>query len=150
VTGLNSRLDSIQAAVLAIKQLYLETWCEARIQCAERYRKLFRQSGLVGNGLRSIPPAVKDKSHVFNNYVIAADRRDELKQFLAQRGIQTEIYYPLPLHLQNCFTSLGYKKGDFPQAELAASRVLALPLYPELTGARQEIVVSVIGDFYRA
>jgi dTDP-4-amino-4,6-dideoxygalactose transaminase len=82
--------------------------------------------------------------------VIRAGRRDELKPFLAERGIQTEIYYPLPLHLQNCFADLGYKKGDFPQAELASGQVLALPLYPELTPVQQEIVVGAIRDFYRA
>jgi dTDP-4-amino-4,6-dideoxygalactose transaminase len=148
VTGLNSRLDSLQAAVLAIKQQYLETWCEDRIQRAEKYRELFGKSTLLG--LTKIPQSVTDKSHVFNNYVIRAGRRDELKPFLAERGIQTEIYYPLPLHLQNCFADLGYKKGDFPQAELASSQVLALPLYPELTPVQQEIVVGAIRDFYRA
>ena len=148
VTGLNSRLDSLQAAVLMVKQQYLENWCEERIQRAEMYHKLFRRSGLLGNGVTSIPPSITDRSHVFNNYVIGAERRDELKQFLAEKGIQSEIYYPLPLHLQKCFAHLGYKKGDFPQAELAASRVLALPLYPELTASQQEIVVGAIRDFY--
>ena len=150
VTGLNSRLDSLQAAVLTIKQPYLETWCEERIQRAERYHQRFSRSGLLGNGLTSIPPSITDKSHVFNNYVIGAERREDLRQFLAGQGIQTEIYYPLPLHLQSCFAHLGYKKGDFPQSELAASQVLALPLYPELTVAQQEIVAGAIGDFYRA
>lgn len=148
VTGLNSRLDSLQAAVLMVKQQYLENWCEERIQRAEMYHKLFRRSGLLGNGVTSIPPSITDRSHVFNNYVIGAERRDELKQFLAEKGIQSEIYYPLPLHLQKCFAHLGYKKGDFPQAELAASRVLALPLYPELTASQQEIVLGAIRDFY--
>jgi dTDP-4-amino-4,6-dideoxygalactose transaminase len=87
---------------------------------------------------------------VFNNYVIRATRRDELKQFLAEQGIQSEIYYPLPLHLQNCFARLGYKLGDFPQAERAASQVLALPLYPELTRQQQELIVDKILDFYRS
>ena len=150
VTGLNSRLDSVQAAVLAIKQPYLESWCEARIQRAQVYHELFSNSGLLGQGLTSVPPSSTDKSHVCNNYVIGAERRDELKQCLAEQGIQTEIYYPLPLHLQNCFAHLGYKRGDFPQAELAATRVLALPLYPELSTAQQEIVVGAIRHFYRA
>ncbi len=150
VTGLNSRLDSLQAAVLAIKQQYLETWCEERIQRAEKYHELFGKSRLLGNGLTKIPQSVTDKSHVFNNYVIRAERRDELKPFLAERGIQTEIYYPLPLHLQNCFANLGYKKDDFPQAALASSQVLALPMYPELTPVQQETVVGAIRDFYRA
>lgn len=150
VTGLNSRLDSLQAAVLAIKQQYLESWCEERIQRAEKYRELFGKTRLLGNGLTKLPPSVTDKSHVFNNYVIGAERRDELKRFLAERGIQTEIYYPLPLHLQNCFAELGYKKGDFFEAELASRHVLALPLYPELTPVQQETVVGAIGEFYRA
>jgi dTDP-4-amino-4,6-dideoxygalactose transaminase len=150
VTGLNSRLDSLQAAVLAIKQQYLDTWCEERIRRAEKYRELFGKTRLLGNGITKFPRSVTYKSHVFNNYVISAERRDELKPFLAERGIQTEIYYPLPLHLQNCFTELGYKKGDFSQAELASRHVLALPLYPELTPVQQETVVGAIRDFYRA
>ena len=105
---------------------------------------------MVGKRLLGIPPLSKDKSHVFNNYVIRAARRDDLKQFLAEQGIQSEIYYPLPLHLQNCFASLGYKLGDFPQAERAASQVLALPLYPELTRQQQELIVDKILDFYRS
>ena len=149
VTGINSRLDSLQAAVLTVKQKYLENWCEQRIQRAQTYYQLFSQSGLLGRGLQTIPAPVGDKSHVFNNYVIGAERRDELKKFLADQGIQSEIYYPLPLHLQNCFADLGHNKGDFPQSELAAGRVLALPLYPELSAAQQELVVEGIECFYR-
>jgi dTDP-4-amino-4,6-dideoxygalactose transaminase len=148
--GINSRLDSLQAAVLSVKQKYLEEWCEERIQRAETYRRLIEESELVGKRLLGIPPLSKDKSHVFNNYVIRATRRDHLKQFLAEQGIQSEIYYPLPLHLQNCFARLGYKLGDFPQAERAASQVLALPLYPELTRQQQELIVDKILDFYRS
>jgi dTDP-4-amino-4,6-dideoxygalactose transaminase len=147
--GINSRLDSLQAAVLAVKQKYLEAWCDLRIQKANQYNQLFRQSGVVGNRLISIPSTTADKSHVYNNYVIRAERRDELKQFLAEQGIQSEIYYPVPLHVQTCFADLGYKKGDFPQAELAARQVLALPLYPELTPAQQESVVENIQAFFR-
>jgi dTDP-4-amino-4,6-dideoxygalactose transaminase len=87
---------------------------------------------------------------VFNNYVVRAERRDELKQFLGRDGIQSEIYYPLPLHLQRCFAFLGYKKGEFPNAELLADQVLALPLYPELTIQQQEIVVKAVIRFYRS
>ena len=148
--GINSRLDSLQAAVLSVKQKYIEEWCEQRIQRAETYRRLIDESELVGKRLIGIPPLSKDKSHVFNNYVIRATRRDELKQFLAEQGIQSAIYYPLPLHLQNCFASLGYKPGDFPQAERAASQVLALPLYPELTRQQQELIVDKILAFYRS
>jgi dTDP-4-amino-4,6-dideoxygalactose transaminase len=149
VTGINSRLDSIQAAVLSVKQKYLDTWCEERIERAEAYQHLFRESGLLGNGILSIPGAITDKSHVFNNYVIRAQRRDELRQFLAENGVQSEIYYPVPLHLQKCFAALGHRQGDFPQAELATSQVLALPLYPELTLDQQETVVDRIRAFFQ-
>jgi dTDP-4-amino-4,6-dideoxygalactose transaminase len=149
MTGLNSRLDSLQAAVLSVKLQYLEVWCEARIAHARTYYQMFMDSGLVGNQVLAIPPLPADKSHVFNNYCIRAERRDELKQFLAEAAIQSEIYYPLPLHLQKCFANLGYKQGDFPNAELAAGQVLALPLYPELTVMQQETVVATIAKFYR-
>jgi dTDP-4-amino-4,6-dideoxygalactose transaminase len=149
VTGINSRLDAIQAAILSVKQKYLDRWCEERIHCAGVYFRLFHQSTILGNGVLAIPPASTDMSHVFNNYVIRAERRDQLKQFLADNGVQSEIYYPLPLHLQKCFAELGYQRGDFPHAELAASQVLALPLSPELTNDQQETVVDKICAFYR-
>lgn len=147
VTGINSRLDSIQAAVLLVKQRYLELWCEQRIQRAQTYNRLFMESGLIGDQIISIPVPVTDKSHVFNNYVIRVRDREGLKRFLAHASIQSEIYYPLPLHLQTCFGELGYKKGDFPQAETAAAEVLALPLYPELSLPQQEAVVGTIRKF---
>lgn len=149
LTGLNSRLDSLQAAVLSVKLKHLDSWCAARIERARTYRQLFSASGLVGKELLALPLAPADKSHVFNNYCIRAGRRDELKAFLATAGIQSEIYYPLPLHLQECFAELGYQRGDFPAAELAATQVLALPLYPELTMAQQETVVGAVARFYR-
>ena len=149
VTGINSRLDALQAAVLAVKQKYLEAWCEARIERAGIYHRLFSASRIVGNGILAIPPPSTGKSHVYNNYVVRAERRDGLKQFLADNGIQSEIYYPVPLHLQKCFADLAHKQGDFPNAETAAKQVLALPLYPELTLAQQEAVVERVGAFYR-
>lgn len=149
ITGLNSRLDALQAAVLSVKLQYLEVWCEARIMRARTYYQMFMDSGLVGNQVLAIPPLSADKSHVFNNYCIRAERRDELKRFLADAAIQSEIYYPLPLHLQKCFADLSYQQGDFPQAELAAGQVLALPLFPELTTTQQETVVAAIAKFYR-
>lgn len=149
LTGINSRLDSIQAAVLSVKQRYVEEWCNRRIQRAETYYRLFIDSGLVGEHISEIPALVTDRSHVFNNYVIRVESRDDLKRFLATAGIQSEIYYPLPLHLQSCFAELGYKEGDFPQAELVAKQVLALPLYPELSPAQQEMVVGTIKKFFR-
>jgi dTDP-4-amino-4,6-dideoxygalactose transaminase len=150
LTGINSRLDSIQAAVLSIKLKYLETWCEKRIERAEVYHRLFTANRLIGNGIAAIPTIRADKSHVFNNYVIRTERRDALKNFLAEHGIQSEIYYPVPLHLQKCFADLRYQPGDFPQAELAASQVLALPLYPELTLHQQELVVDKLQLFFRS
>jgi dTDP-4-amino-4,6-dideoxygalactose transaminase len=146
--GLNSRLDALQAAVLSVKLRYLENWREQRIARARTYHQLFHESGLLGDRVYGIPPPASDKSHVFANYVIRAARRDELKRYLTERGVQTEIYYPLPMHLQPCFATLGYKRGDFPEAELAASQVLALPMYPELTEAQQEYVIKNIRDFY--
>jgi dTDP-4-amino-4,6-dideoxygalactose transaminase len=150
VTGINSRLDSIQAAVLSVKRRHLDEWCQQRIKRAETYHRLFMATGLIGNQILSIPAVPKNESHVFNNYVVRAERRNELKVFLAEHGVQSEIYYPLPLHLQTCFADLGYTKGDFPQAELAAAQVLALPIYPELTVKQQEMVVGAISHFYRS
>jgi dTDP-4-amino-4,6-dideoxygalactose transaminase len=151
VTGINSRLDSIQAAVLGIKQRYLNQWCGQRIARAQTYHRLFSQTNLIGGDkIITIPSPLTDKTHVFNNYVIRTNRRDELKRFLAGRGIQCEVYYPVPLHLQECFAELGYKEGDFPAAELAATQVLALPLYPELTAHHQESIVSAIEEFFDA
>jgi dTDP-4-amino-4,6-dideoxygalactose transaminase len=151
LTGINSRLDSIQAAVLGVKQRHLDEWCAQRIERARIYHRLFTESDLLGTDkIISVPALPKDKTHVFNNYVIRATRRDELKSFLAERGIQSEIYYPLPLHLQECFAGLGYKKGDFPVAELAATQVLALPLYPELTRDQQDFTVGAIREFFHA
>jgi dTDP-4-amino-4,6-dideoxygalactose transaminase len=148
--GINSRLDSLQAAVLSVKQRFLEQWCQDRIAKAQVYYRLFRQSGSVGKGLISIPKLSSDRSHIFNNYVVRVERRDQLKQFLARYGIQSEIYYPLPLHLQNCFTHLDFKKGDFPNAETLAEQVLALPLYPEITLEQQETIVEAVSAFYRS
>ena len=150
LSGINSRLDSLQAAVLGVKQRYLEEWCAQRITRAQTYNRLFAESGVVGDDrIISTPPPPVGRSNVFNNYVVRARRRDDLKDFLAERGIQSEVYYPLPLHLQECFAGLGYKKGDFPAAELVATQVLALPLYPELTTAQQEMVVEGVAAFFR-
>jgi dTDP-4-amino-4,6-dideoxygalactose transaminase len=149
LSGINSRLDSLQAAVLSVKQGYLDKWCAQRIVRAETYYRLLTQCGLIGDErIISIPRPPADKTHVFNSYVVRAQRRDELKNFLTERGIQSEIYYPLPLHLQECFAPLGYKEGNFPAAELAARQVLALPLYPEITAAQQELVVEGISAFF--
>ncbi len=147
--GLNSRLDAIQAAVLSVKLRHIDQWCDERIRRADFYRKLFLSTGLAGSDTVRIPAAGDGRSHVFNYYVIGAERRDALRNFLTAEDIQTEIYYPLPLHLQPCFSHLNYRKGDFPNAEKAAAEVLALPIYPELTVEQQERVVGKISEFYR-
>ncbi len=147
--GLNSRLDAIQAAILAVKLRYLDQWCEERIQRAHLYQNLFSGTGLVRDKIISLPAPGNERSHVFNYYVIRVQQRDDLKQYLRGHGIQTEVYYPLPLHLQPCFAHLGHRQGDYPNSELATSQVLALPMYPELTSEQQEIVVQKIKDFYR-
>jgi dTDP-4-amino-4,6-dideoxygalactose transaminase len=150
LSGINSRLDALQAAVLTVKQRRLDEWCAQRIARARMYHRLFSASGIIGEDrIIAIPPLEIGHAHVFNYYVVRTRRRDELKDFLADRGIQSEVYYPLPLHLQECFSELGYRAGDFPSAELAAGQVLALPLYPEITEAEQEEVVESVAAFFR-
>jgi len=147
--GINSRLDALQAAILQVKLRYLDQWCDRRIQHARYYEKLFSSSGLVKDKTIILPASSTERSHIYNYYVIRAERRDELKQHLANGRIQTLVYYPLPLHLQPCFEFLGYHKGDFPKAELVSSQALAIPMYPELTSEQQEIIVQRIAEFYR-
>ena len=152
--GWNSRLDAIQAAVLRVKLKYIEDWNQARRDRAAGYDHLFAEAGLTSeNGPESpapiqIPFTSPQAHHVFHQYVVRAYRRDELREFLAARKIGTEIYYPVPLHLQPCFVYLGYREGDFPQAERASKEALALPMFPELTEEEQRWVVSSIADFY--
>ena len=126
--GLNSRLDALQAAILRVKLRYLDSWSESRSRNADRYRELLRGSEIVCPG-----PAEYQTRHIYNQFVVRVDRRDELKGFLADQGIGAEIYYPLPLHLQKCFAYLGYREGDFPVSETLARTTLALPIYPELS-----------------
>lgn len=146
--GGNFRLDALQAAVLNVKINYLDAWAEKRRQNAALYGRIFESAGLVKTG-SVMPPRVVRERHVFNQYVIRAGRRDELKKFLESREIGCEIYYPLPLHLQACFRDLGYKPGDFPQSEKAARETLAIPVYPELGRAQVEYVAGCIAEFYR-
>jgi dTDP-4-amino-4,6-dideoxygalactose transaminase len=148
--GINSRLDAIQARVLEIKLRYLEGWCAERVMRAQTYQDLFTAAGLLGHGIIHLPAAGSGRCHVFNYYVIRVERRDRLKQYLTAHGIQSEVYYPVPLHLQPCFSYLGYRQGDFPGAETMASEVLALPMYPELALQQQELVVQTIGDFFHS
>jgi dTDP-4-amino-4,6-dideoxygalactose transaminase len=148
--GLNSRLDAIQARVLEVKLRHLDRWCADRIERARLYQSLFSSSGLLDAGVVCLPPFQSDRSHVFNYYVIRAQRRDQLKDYLSSQDIGTEIYYPIPLHLQPAFAYLGYRRGDFPNAEKLASEVLALPIYPELSCEQQEYVVERIKRFYES
>src|SRR5262249_50231743 len=142
--GWNSRLDEIQAAILRVKLPHVGRWNSQRRDRAATYDRLFREAGLSSSkaappiGLPFVSPHAH---HVFHQYVVRAQRRDDLRQFLAERKIGTEIYYPIPLHLQPCFSYLGYGKGDFPESERASREVLALPMFPELTEDEQRWVV---------
>jgi len=150
--GWNSRLDTLQAAVLEVKLRYLPEWNQQRRDSAARYDQLFREAGIVtATGAEGIVLPFTDPraTHVFHQYVIRAPRRDALRQYLTDRQIGSEIYYPLPLHLQTSLASLGYKQGDFPVSEAAAGEVLALPMYPELRDDEQKIVVEAVAAFYR-
>ncbi len=147
MVGINSRLDELQAAVLRIKLKHLEVWTNKRIERAERYDALFKYAGLLD--IVSLPVRRTYNRHVFNQYIVRVKKRDALRDYLAKEGIGTEIYYPVPLHLQQCFKYLGYKKGAFPASEKAARETLALPIYPELVLEEQEYVVKKIAEFYR-
>jgi dTDP-4-amino-4,6-dideoxygalactose transaminase len=149
--GWNSRLDSLQAAVLEVKLRYLPQWNQQRRDHAARYGQLFQNAGLTGATIDEgivLPFTDRRAHHIFHQYVIRAPRRDELRQYLTERKIGSEIYYPLPLHKQTSLASLGYKPGDFPVSEAAADEVLALPMYPELREDEQETVVETIASFY--
>jgi dTDP-4-amino-4,6-dideoxygalactose transaminase len=148
--GLNSRLDSIQARVLEVKLRYLDRWCADRIERARLYQSLFSAAGLFDAGVIGLPQLRSDRSHVYNYYVIRGRRRDQLRDYLSSQEIGTEVYYPIPLHLQPCFAYLGYRKGDFPNAEKLAAEVLALPIYPELTAEQQKYIVEKISRFYES
>jgi dTDP-4-amino-4,6-dideoxygalactose transaminase len=146
VVGVNSRLDALQAAVLGVKLKYLDRWSDARRRNAEHYDKLFAEAGVE----EVTTPAVRpNRRHIFNQYTIRCSRRDELMDFLKRRGVGSEIYYPAPLHLQECFAHLGYKPGDLPATERASRECLSLPIYPELTEEMRQYVVEKIAEFYR-
>jgi len=166
VVGGNFRLDAIQAAVLSVKLRYLDRWTAKRQKNAAWYQRALESSGLVEKGLVALPKAVWKETveesrptdsdskafqshyHIYNQFVISTPHRDELRAFLTDRGVGTEIYYPVPLHLQECFASLGYPYGSFPVSEEAAKKTLALPIYPELTSEQKEYVVAAICGFW--
>lgn len=146
--GINSRLDVLQAAVLLVKIHFLEEWTAQRLKNAAYYDQLFDEIHHQDLGI-AIPYVQYNNRHIYNQYVIRVPKRDALRNFLAHEGIGTDVYYPLPLHLQECYQGLGYGAGDFPHAEQAAREVLALPIYPELTPEQQQYVVSKIEEFFR-
>lgn len=144
LVGGNFRLDALQAAVLRVKLKYLDAWTAARQRNAARYRQLFAQVGVpIG-----LPFDAGYGRHIYNQFVIRNERRDALMVFLRQKGIGTEVYYPVPLHLQQCFMDLGYQTGDFPISERAAQETLAIPIYAELSEKQQSLVIDVIRDFF--
>ena len=151
--GANSRLDSIQAAVLRVKMPHLARWNEARRERARTYGRLLTSAGLTKTGAASPAPILLLKTlpgayHIYHQYVVRVRDRDKLRTFLGERGIGSEIYYPIPLHLQKCFAYLGHAAGDLPEAERAALDVLALPIFPELEEDEQRHVVESIAAFY--
>jgi dTDP-4-amino-4,6-dideoxygalactose transaminase len=142
--GGNFRLDALQAAVLRVKLPHLETWTDGRRRNADRYDRLFRASRAADRIV--LPTRAPECRHIFNQYTIQIANRDAVRARLDKAGIGTEVYYPVPFHLQACFASLGYRPGDFPVAELVAASTLALPIYPELTDDQQAQVVTAIAD----
>ncbi|WHZ15590.1 MAG: Aminotransferase, DegT/DnrJ/EryC1/StrS family [Nitrospira sp.] len=151
--GGNFRLDTLQAAVLNVKLDCLDDWTRRRQENAQRYEALVSERGLLENPEIRLPEPVYRAHgvrhyHIYNQFVLRVPRRDELMAFLKQKGIGTEVYYPVPFHLQECFRYLGYRAGDFPESERAAKETVALPIYPELTAVQQSEVVDAIHAFY--
>ena len=150
--GGNFRIDAIQSAVLSVKLPHLDEWSAARRTRADVYRKAFAQLGLDRSLQLPVEPwaaAGIENHHIYNQFIIRSARRDALRAHLTAAGIGSEIYYPLPLHLQECFRDLGYHSGDFPKSERASAETLALPIYPELTEQQQAYVIEKIAEFHR-
>jgi dTDP-4-amino-4,6-dideoxygalactose transaminase len=150
VLGGNFRLDALQAAVVSAKLPHLDTWTAARQRNATLYNALFAGMGLVTAGPREEPrvglPRIVTDRHIFNQYVIRLSDRDQLKSGLQSRGVGTEVYYPVPMHLQECFAYLGHRAGAFPESERAALETLAIPVHPELSEAQAGYVVDCVRD----
>ena len=145
--GLNSRLDGFQGAVLRVKLPHLDSWSDKRKANADRYGDLFTDAGLTEQV--SLPFERENVRHIYNQYVVRVpSRRDELRTFLTEAGIGTDIYYPVPLQLQECFEYVGYRNGDMPESERAAAETLALPIFPELLPEQQEYVVAKVAEFF--
>lgn len=144
--GGNFRLDAMQAAILRAKLPRLDGWIARRREGAEHYRVLFTEAGLIGTVVP--PPELPGRGHVYHQYVVRVPRRDALREFLAGRGIGSEVYYPIALHEQTCFASLGHRRGDFPESERATEEVLALPIFPEVEAAERERVVVAMAEFF--
>lgn len=145
VIGGNFRLDELQAAVLTVKLGHLDSWTEGRQRNARFYDEAFARAGVVAK--ITLPKVERGQRHIFNQYIIRSGQRDQLKAHLTEWGIGTEIYYPVPLHLQQCFAYLGYKAGDCPESERAAAETLALPIYPELSPEQLQYVVDTVARF---
>ena len=147
--GFNSRIDAFQAAILRVKLRHLRDWTDARRAVAERYASLFQEHGLSGG--YTLPREASGKYHVYNQFVVRVDQeqRDPLRAHLASQRVGTEVYYPIPLHLQVCFAALGHSAGDFPQAEAAALSTIALPIYPELNDSALHHVVAAIAGYQK-
>lgn len=150
VVGWNSRLDALQAAVLRVKLRHLDEWSAARARNADLYDRSFLESGLVERGVVRLPERDPNAAHIFNQYTVRVKDRDRLSSHLTARSIGWAVYYPVPLHLQECFRYLGYREGAFPEAERASREVLSLPVYPELARGRIEQVVDAVAEFYRS
>ncbi|HEY6253135.1 MAG TPA: DegT/DnrJ/EryC1/StrS family aminotransferase [Candidatus Angelobacter sp.] len=146
--GANSRLDSLQAAILRVKMPHLPQWNDARRQRARIYTRMLEASGLTRTGKIMPLKTLSGAHHIYHQYVVRAQKRDQLRSFLSEHGVGTEIYYPVPLHLQKCFAWLGHTAGDFPEAERAATEVLALPMFAELRDDEQQHVVECMAEFY--